>query len=245
MNKTTRTKLNTIETPTEPLFVDENNEGMAEQISSEVLTQIKRIILLKKHGTPRRCILSELGISRSTYQRRMKLLRELNNHNPEKAKEAIHLEIAKIVGFYMMIKEEAMSTAGLLDQNLGIGDKEPVDPLTKLKGLEMALKAHNDLCCFLFKVGSFEVYKAEQKTKADNIQRKYVNKEMSENTLQLMDENQKLRENLEAARRGEAEPHAQVEIQKDWQSIFPCLNNEVDEPFEADTDFDKPFFLSF
>lgn len=241
MAKKIRTKAKATKTFTSQFSSNEIQVDIAEALGRDAYEDIVEIIRLKNKGAPRKLILSQLKISRSTYQRRMKLMRELLSDNPKRA-GVVHAEIGKIINFYDMIKTEAMKSTGLLEECLGTDDNNPVDPAIKFRGFKVALRANNDLHKFLHSIDFFQTFKAEQIIKADKILKEHVDIEMQENIFHLMEENQKLRENLEAARRGEPEPHD--DKLQDWQSIFPRPNYNTSETSEANTDFENSILFN-
>ena len=100
---------------TSGIRVDDEDQ-LIRAVGRSTMEEVAEIVRLKGRGHTARMIMSELGISKSTYHRRMKLLRRQTSPSPEKAKKAAMQEIGKTVAFYREMRAAAleMSAADLI-----------------------------------------------------------------------------------------------------------------------------------
>ncbi len=219
-----------------PFFPVDGKEEFAQTIGRHVYDDIVEIIRLKSNGAPTKLIMSSLGISRATYFRRVKMMKQMADATPERAYKAAVDEIEDTIEFYKSMRIEALKMSGLFEQHSMEGRSHTVDPATKSRGMKLALKAQAALIDFLHSVGFWEPYKAAQTAKSNATLREYADDVLIENVLQLLDENQILRENIDALRRGEPEPHCDNEREV-WRIEIPGTDKKSSETCETHSAF--------
>ncbi|MCB1462644.1 MAG: hypothetical protein KDJ90_09530 [Nitratireductor sp.] len=220
---------------TSGIRVDDEDQ-LIRAVGRSTMEEVAEIVRLKGRGHTARMIMSELGISKSTYHRRMKLLRRQTSPSPEKAKKAAMQEIGKTVAFYREMRAAALEMSGLLDDLTGPGRENTVPLEIRAKGIKLALRAQDDLMRFLLTVGYFDTYRAQQKMKADSDLFDHVNRDLQGRYLELLDQNHELRENLLAIRRGEPEPFPEA-IEGTVLDLSVFKSDEKHDTSDADTDF--------
>lgn len=192
------------------------------------MEEVAQMLRLKAQGYSVTIITRELGISKSTYHRRMKEMRNVTGMSAEEASQAVMSTIAEIIASFKKIRDGAYRQTGMLQELADPNYVNPVPLEERAKFSKIALSAHSDLVNFLLNIGFFEPFRTQQRIKADNDLSEYVNDELQVLNLKLLDQVHALRENIRALREGKEEPFPEAMNDMDTSDMEQWVSRKTD-----------------
>jgi AraC-like DNA-binding protein len=212
--------------------------ALAKHCSNDTWRETKRILELRAAGWNMERIAKQLGISRPTAYRRLSDLTEVIASSEELcAKDAIRL-VGETLAELHDLRCETMRQADADKLAVRNGGDPKVHLKSRARALRLALDITNLKVRVLKNAGVLKAAEIQNLARANKLAQAYVDQEMVEANLLLLDENYMLRENLNALREGKPEPYSDDDIQ-DAEKLREILRNRSRENTETLSEADN------